>query len=132
MNFLAILASGIVAMAIGFLWYGPLFLKPWRDGHKFSEAKSAALKKSMPIAAGVSFVGYLITAYVLSLLLAYMNVIDVSHALRVTFLIWLGFPAMVGLMNTLYTGGSLVVYAIDTTYQLAYMLATAVIVTLWR
>lgn len=132
MNFLAIIASGIAAMGIGFLWYGQLFIKPWREGHKFSEAKSAALKQSMPVAAGVSFVGYLVTAYVLSLLFSYMNITDLSQALRVTFLIWLGFPAMVCLMNTLYSGGSLVVYAIDTAYVLVYMLATAVILTLWH
>jgi hypothetical protein len=28
-NYLAILASAIVAMPVGFLWFGPLFGKAW-------------------------------------------------------------------------------------------------------
>jgi hypothetical protein len=28
-NYLAILASGIIMMVLGYLWYGPLFGKPW-------------------------------------------------------------------------------------------------------
>ena len=81
----------------------------------------------MPVAAGVSFVGYLVTAYILCLLFGYTHVADMQAALRLTFLVWLGFPAVIGLMNALYTGTSLVVYAIDVGYQLVYMLVTAVL-----
>ncbi len=131
-NYLAILASGVAAFIIGFVWYGFLFKKLWVEGHAFSESKSAELQKSFPVAGGVSFVGYLVTAYILCLLLSYMNITDMQNALRVTFLIWLGFPAVIGLMNALYSGQSLIVYAIDTGYQLVYMLVTAVILTVWR
>lgn len=132
MNMIALVLSAIVATAIGFLWYGSLFMKPWRDGHHFTDAEAAALGKSMPLAAGVSFVGYLVTAYVLSFVLSAMNVTDVSGALRVTFLLWLGFTAAVTLMNSLYAGKSLTVYLIDAGYALVYMLSTSVILTLYR
>lgn len=132
MNILALIVCGVVATAIGFVWYGFLFMQPWAAGHKFTDAKSAALKKEMPITTGIAFIGYLVTAYVLSLILSYLQITDLTEALRITFLIWLGFPAMVTLMNTLYTGGSLVVYAIDTAYVLLYMLASATILTLWK
>lgn len=131
-NYLALFISAVAAFIIGFIWYGFLFKKLWVEGHAFSEAKAAALQKTFPIAGAVSFVGYLVTAYILCLLLSYMNITDVQNALRVTFLLWLGFPAVIGLMNAMYSGQSLIVYAIDTSYQLVYMLVTAIILTVWR
>ena len=132
LNYVAILASGVAATIIGTIWYVFLFKKAWREGHAFSDAKAAELEKSMPVSAGISFVGYLVTAYILCLLLSYMNITDMQSALRVTFLIWLGFPAMTGLLNTLYAGRSLVVYIIDVGYQLAYMLVTAMLLMVLR
>ena len=131
-NYLALLASGVAATLIGFIWYGYIFKKLWVEGHAFSEAKSAELEKSMPVATGVSFVGYLVTAYILCLLFGYTNVADMQAALRLTFLVWLGFPAVIGLMNALYTGTPLVVYAIDVGYQLVYMLVTAVLLVVLK
>lgn len=125
-NYLAVCASAVAAFIIGFIWYGALFRKLWSEGHGFTQEQSAALQKSAPVAAAVSFIGYLVTAYILALLFNYMNIADMRTALWVTFLIWLGFPAMIGLMNSLYTGRSLVVYLIDVLYQLTYLLLTAV------
>jgi len=129
---IAILLSGIAATAIGFLWYSTLFSKIWRDGHKFSPAELGALQSSMPLALGVSFVGYLVTAYVLSFILSSLNITEVYGAMRITFILWLGFTAVVCLMHRMYTGSSLIVYAIDMGYTLVYMLATSLILTLWR
>ncbi len=131
MNIVALLVCGVVATAIGFIWYGFLFRQPWREGHNFSDAKSAELQKTMPITTGIGFIGFVVTAYVLSLVLSYMHITDLYGALRITFLLWLGFAARITFMNTLYTGGSLTVYAIDTLYTLLYMLAMAAIIILW-
>ena len=125
-NYLAVGASAVAAFIVGFIWYGAIFAKLWSEGHGFTQEKATALQKSAPIAAGISFIGYLITAYILALLFHYMNISDMKTALWVTFLIWLGFPAMIGLMNSLYAGRSLVVYLIDVFYQLIYLLLTAV------
>ncbi len=124
-RYLPILASGVAAFIIGILWYGVIFGKMWRDGYGFSDAKAVELQKLASRAGAISFIGYLVTAYILSLLFGYMKISDMQTALRVTFLIWLGFPAMIELMNAQYTGRSLVVYLIDIGYQLAYLLATA-------
>jgi hypothetical protein len=131
MNIIALLACGIVATAIGYIWYGLLFMKPYREGHKFSAAESAALEKSMPTTTAISFVGYVVTACFLSFIFSRMNISDLYQALKITFIAWLGLPAMVTLMNSLYSGKSLTVYAIDTLYVLSYMVSSACIIVLW-
>ncbi len=126
-NLLAIGAGAVVSFIIGMLWYAVLFGKAWAQAHGFSEQKMATLKKSAPIAAAVSFVGYLVTGYVLCILFQRLAITDIKSALSMTFLLWLGLPAAIGLMNALYSGRSLVVYLIDTGYQLVYLLAMAAI-----
>lgn len=124
-NILAIGAGAVASFIIGTIWYAVLFGKIWAKAHGFSEHKMQELKAFAPLAAGVTFVGYAVTAYILSLLFCYMNITDMRTAVFTGFLIWLGFPAMIGLMNTLYAGRSLVVYIIDVAYQLVYIVAIA-------
>lgn len=124
-QYLAIAAGAVAAFVIGMLWYAVLFGKTWAQGQGFSEQKLKELQASAPVAGAVSFVGYLVTGYILCLLFQRLAVTELQGALQLTFLLWLGFPAMIGLMNSLYTGKPLVVYLIDVGYQLVYLLTMA-------
>jgi hypothetical protein len=68
-NYWAILACGIYAMALGSVWYGPLFSKKWMEvigaTEMDMEARKEMQKKAMPLYA-VSFVLALFQAYVLA------------------------------------------------------------------
>lgn len=46
-NYLAVVASAIIAMAIGYVWYGPLFGKLWMKVTGLSEMSEEAQKKMM-------------------------------------------------------------------------------------
>ena len=132
-NYIAILISAVVAFIIGALWYSPLlFGKVWAREHGYTDAQAKAMQASLPTAMIVSFITYLITAYVLSQLFKQLPIPDLATALKTGFFIWLGFPAAIGLMNAMYARKSLTVYAIDVAYQLAYILATSAIVFWWR
>jgi hypothetical protein len=64
-NFLAVLACAVVAMPIGFLWFGPLFGQTWVRHMGFGDMKppdSAAMAKAMAI----FFAGNLLIAFVLA------------------------------------------------------------------
>ncbi len=124
-NYLAVAAGAIAAFIIGTIWYALLFGKTWSAGHGFSEQKMKELQGTAPVAAGVSFISYLVTAYVLSIFFSRLGITELPAALKTAFLLWLGFPASIGLMNTLYAGRSLSVYVIDASYQLLYLLAMA-------
>ncbi len=132
-NYLAILASGIAAFIIGALWYSPLlFGTLWAKEHGFTEQRKKELASSMMPAMVGSFIGYLVTAYIMSLLFHHLNVTTIPAALHWGFLLWLAFPGAIGLMGTLYSGKSFTLYLIDTAYQFAYIEAMAVILTLWK
>ena len=131
-NILAIVISALVAFGIGFVWYAVLFKTIWPAAHGFTPQKMAQLSNNSPAAMGVSFVGYLVTATVLSLIFAQFNINDIQTALGLTFSIWLGFPAVMSLMNAMYSGESLTVYAIDIVYELIYSLTTACIIVMMK
>jgi hypothetical protein len=48
-NYLAVLACAIVAMPVGFLWFGPLFGKPWARHMGFAEMQGGSMGKAMAI-----------------------------------------------------------------------------------
>ncbi len=131
-NLVAVLLSGVASFAIGAIWYMFLFGNLWRKELGITADKEKEMESKAPIAMGVSFIGYLVTATVMAMLFSFMQVTDIPRALYIAFLIWLGFPTMISLMNSLYSGRSFVVYLIDTGYALAYLLATAAILVWWR
>src|SRR3989338_6410044 len=69
-NFLAVLVAGIAGKAKGALWFFPqLFGKMWMSLSKVSQAQiEAAKKKGMAKQYILSFVGSLITAFVIALI----------------------------------------------------------------
>ena len=68
-NLWAVLAAGVAAMIVGFLWYSPLlFAKPWMAlmGYDPSDkAKTEELQKGAGKLYAISFVASLVTAFVL-------------------------------------------------------------------
>lgn len=55
-NWLAVLAAAVLSMVLGFLWYGPLFGKPWMAAMGWTEEKAKEQGKGMGKAYGLMFV----------------------------------------------------------------------------
>lgn len=131
-QYIAILLSAVAAFVIGWLWYSPyLFGDIWSKELGLSPEKMK--DQEMPInALIVSFLTYLVTAYVMTILFKYLPVIDVSSALYWGFILWLGFPAAIGLMHSMFSSKSFAAIAISAAYELVYIEVAAVIITLWK
>ena len=69
LNFLAIIVSGILAMPIGALWYGPLFGRTWMKEVGYTEED---LKKDFNPGKtyGLAVVGHILMALILAYLFA--------------------------------------------------------------
>lgn len=101
-NYLAILLCAIAAVALGFLWYGPLFGKAWMKTMGINldtldpEEKKKGMK-SMPQSIILTFIGALLSAYVLAHVLAFANAYfgtyDLAGNVMGAFWSWLGFTA---------------------------------------
>lgn len=64
-NWLAVVAAALVGFAVGFLWYGPLFGKPWMAAAGLSEEQLAA--GNMAKIFGLSLVLQFVMAFFLAI-----------------------------------------------------------------
>lgn len=120
-NFLTVFLAGVAAEIVGFLWYGPLFGKPWSQmmGFKMGEAN----KKSAMTSYVVNFIAALVMAYVLSGSFAARPLLDLGGALSLAFWIWLGFIATVTLAPVLWENKPMKLYWINSLFYLASLWA---------
>lgn len=136
-NYVAILACGVAALGLGFLWYGPLFGKAWSNlmgwGDMSPEQLKAKQKEAMPgyIA---SFIGALAMAYVLAHGLAFGNAFlgtaGISGGLQGAFWYWLGFIVPVTIGTVFWDGKPWKLWMINVSYWLVQMLIMATILAL--
>lgn len=132
LNYLAILVAGISNMVLGFLWYGPLFGKPWMG----LIGKSAEDLNPNPIIYLVSFLLSLLMATVLSILThhvdASIQAMGLALGVLVALLAWVGFVGPATFQNNMYSGISKKLYAIDYGYVLVALLIQGAIIGVWR
>lgn len=137
-NYLAVLACGIAAMGLGFLWYGPLFGKSWSDlmgwGTMSPEQLKAKQKSATPgyIA---NFVGALVMAYVLAHAIifgnAYLGTSGVVGGLMGTFYYWLGIVVPITIGQVFWDGKPWKLWLINAGYWLVLMLSMGAILSVW-
>ena len=131
-NFAAVVAAAVAPMALGAVWYGPLFGRLWMAAHGHTPERLEEMKQGMGKAYGVSFVCYLVMATVLAYLMIWLGAINLPAGLWLAFLCWLGFAATTGTTAFLFSDRRPAAWLIDVAYQLAYMLAMGAILGAWR
>lgn len=132
-NVLAIIVAAVVAFLLGGLWYSPLlFARQWMAAHAHSPEDVARMKADAPRAYGISFVAFLVMAFILQLILNHVDAHTwISGALWAAHL-WLGFAVTIGLMANVYSGKKFSVFLIDAGYQLVYLLVMGAILGAWH
>ena len=141
-DYLAVLVCGIVAMILGFLWYGVLFGKAWMALEGISPERMAAMK-SDPAAKrktmgsyAIQFVSALIMAYVLAHMLIIVSVFDfgpgiLEAGLSAGFWSWLGFVVPPTLGMVLWEGKPWKLWILINGYWLLLLLIMGTILALW-
>ena len=136
-NYLAVIATTVVSMVFGFLWYGPLFGKQWMALSGISQdtinaSKSRGMGKMYAIAAAGSLVMSYVLAHALVFASAYLNVQGVQAGLATGFWNWLGFVAPVTLGGVLWEGKPWKLWTLNNGYQLCSLLLMGVILSVWK
>jgi hypothetical protein len=132
-NFLALAVAAIASFALGAIWYSPvLFARPWQNALGFTDEY---LKKgNMAVIFGSSFVLIFLMNTGLAVILqghAGNDVSALSGALY-GFLIGVFFVATSIGINMLYQRKSVLLWAIDAGYQVAYLTVSGAILGAWR
>ncbi len=135
-NYLAVLASAVAGMALGGIWYGPLFGKSWMSLSGLTQSQLDGEKaKGMGKRYALAFVGALVMAYVLAHALVfangYLQTGGFSSGLMGAFWNWLGFIAPVLLGKVLWEGKSFKLWILDSGYYLVALLIMGTILSLW-
>lgn len=90
-NYFAVLVCGVLAMVLGYVWYGPLFGKKWMEiigATKQDKAAREAMQKEAGPLYAVQFVLALLQAYILA---HFINGWQDASSTTVALWIWLGF-----------------------------------------
>lgn len=130
-NYLALIVAAIANMAIGMLWYGPLFGKQWMAMTGLTKESM----KDMPLKPWQAMIGGLITSLVIAYVLLFFTltwVTSLSEALMSAFWIWLGFVATTQLSGFLWEGKSFKLFLLNTGYSLVAYGVMAAILFLWQ
>jgi hypothetical protein len=135
-NYLAVAAAALANMVIGSLWYGPVFGKQWKAMMGFTDDDM----RKMPLTAGQAIAGGIVTALVMSFVLAHdafawMKVMpggELSFAFQLAFWIWLGYVATTHIESWLWEGKSFKLFAFNSTRSLVTLFAMSLILTYWR
>ena len=94
-NVLAVLASGVGSLVIGFIWYGPLFGKPWGSYTGWTDQKVKTVAGGqMALTYILSFLAAIAQAIVLTVFVRAVGVATWGNGLWTGLLAGVGFIAL--------------------------------------
>ena len=133
LNILAILASGIASLILGFVWYGPLFGKAWAGYTGWTEEKIKTIPGSrMARTYILTFFAALVSAFVLSTLSRALGASGAVDGLILGLVTGIGIAAMGFATTFLFEHKPLGLWLIVAGYQVFYLVIAGIIVTVWR
>ena len=128
-NWLAVLVTAIGYMAIGALWYGPLFQKLWMQltGVTEESVKAGAAK-----AYAIMFVVALVSVFVLAMFVLTLDAAAFIDGLIIGFFVWVGFQATVMLNPVIFEKRPFRLFLINAGYNLVTLLAAGGVLAIWQ
>ena len=127
-NYVAVAVAAVVMWIIGAVWYGVLFSAQWMKYTGITEEMAKGMSGlDNAIMMGGSLVGAFVMFYVQTYIHHAFQVKDVKGAAQAAVWSWIGFVAMVHLVNNLYQGRSFMLTMIDSGYWLVSMIIGGII-----
>jgi hypothetical protein len=130
-NYFALLLAAVASMAVGYVWYGPLFGKKWmgymgmtKESMDYSDAKKGMMKSYF-----ISYASSLLMAYVLAYFMALLGAATFAGAFMLSVWIWLGFIVTTSLNSVLWEKKPWGYYFINISYQLVALAAMSLVLT---
>jgi len=133
MNWLAVLVAAVATFLLGGLWYSALFQKAWIKSQNLTDEQVARMKADMNPAKffGGMVVSYLVLAVVMAILVTSFDVRSVKSGALLGLLIWVAVAA-VHMTGHLASNKAINAFAIDTLFQIIYLVGMGAILAAWR
>ena len=136
-NWLAVIVCVVVSMITGSIWYNPKTFFPvwWKVVGKGDE--EPGMKGNMGMTWGLTVLSSLVQAIAMAFMVDAMgNLMPAGPTLAtgasIGFMLWLGFIAPTYLVNKLFAGHGLKIWAIETGNHLVNFLLFGAILGAWR
>jgi len=130
-NYPAIITVGILSYILGTLWYSRLlFGRRWRES--IGKTESEYRNNVKPWIYVLTFICWLIAAYVLSVFIHYCGASTFGYGMLAGFLCWFGFVACISLFQILFAGRTLSLWLINSGYTLLSLIFGGGILAVWR
>ena len=130
-NFLAVFVGAIIEMLLGFLWYGPLFAKPWMALQGWTQERMQGSNPN-PVIYLVPFLGALVTAYVLALVIQAAQMGTLAGGAGLGLLVGIGFVAPAFASNYTFSSRPFKLFMIDAGYYLVAPVLIGALLGIWR
>lgn len=129
-NFIAVIVASVLVMVLGAIWYGPLFGAQWMRVIGISAKDKKAREKMQKEAGPLYLIQFLLTLLQVAILSLFVQSFELSGAIVVSFLIWLGFviPTLAG--SAMWTNDSREIQQTRFLIQSGYQLVAFVIYAL--
>ena len=134
-NWLAVFACVIVSMISGSLWYNPKTFFPawWKGIGKSGEPGSTpGMREGMALTWTLTVLSSFVQAVAMSFMVKVMGSMNAGSGALTGFMLWLGFIAPTYLVNKLFAGHGLKVWAIETGNHLVNFLLFGAILGAWH
>ncbi len=131
LNYVAILVTWLINMAVGSLWYSPIgFQKRWSklSGIDMAEMPKNEANRAIGFVAASAFV----QSFVLAVVLHTMRIRGATKGFEAGLLLWFGLTAVTTIGNTLYARRSLRLWWLNAAFFLVVMAPGSVILSVWR
>ena len=134
LNWWAIVTTTFTTMALGGVWYAALFGKLWARLNGYSDEKLKHMQKARPPAVffGGMIGAYFVLSVVVSVLSSWLGVNSAAHGAALGLALWLGVAAPIGITTFIAYDRPLGVYAIDLSYQCAFLVTTGAVIGGWH
>ena len=135
-NYFAVLVAAVSAIVLGFLWYGPLFGKPWMKLMGFTKeslekSKKAGMTKTYVLMVLTTLVTAYVLSHVISFATAFMQTSGISAGLSAGFWMWLGFTVPILMDAQMWEGKPWKLFWINASYRLVSLSLMGAILAGW-
>lgn len=124
-NYWGIIGAAVANVAVGALWYGPVFSKAWRKMMKLTDADM----HTMPLKPWQAMAGGIVTSLIMAFVLSQIAPQGISP-LTLAFWPWIGFVAPIQAGGWLWKGKSFKLFVFNAAESFVSLFAMALVLTL--
>ena len=131
-NVWSMLVATLAQMAVGMLWYGPLFGKSWMHMMGFTAKTMKKMQLSAQKAMLLGLLSTLVATYVLANFVNLLGITTYVGAFQLTIWAWLGFCMTMNLGDYLWANKPFKMVLINSSYRLVALFVGIVILAYWH